>query len=145
MVCSNCPMIYTQELRFIFPALPLLTMVGGVGLDAILPVDSSTLWYPLNMLHQDPHTRKMKKLDRQRLLTIGYYTLYRHSLRYALCSLLCCCCCCSIRWLYSRCVEYVLSQKHLAKYFIHCRLSLTVTAVVREYNTAWLCWPAWEP
>ena len=59
-------------------------MAGGVGLDALLPVDSSALWYPLNMLHPDPLTRRMKKLDRQRLLTIGYYNLYRHSLRYFL-------------------------------------------------------------
>lgn len=57
-------------------------MAGGVGLDAILPVDSSALWYPLSMLRPDPHTRKMKKLDRQRLLTIGYYNLYRHAARY---------------------------------------------------------------
>jgi hypothetical protein len=25
----------------------------------------------------------MKKLDRQRLLTIGYYNIYRHTVRYA--------------------------------------------------------------
>jgi len=30
-----------QELRFIFPALPLLTMAGGVGLDSLLPSDST--------------------------------------------------------------------------------------------------------
>lgn len=30
-----------QELRFIFPALPLLTMAGGVGLDSLLPLDST--------------------------------------------------------------------------------------------------------
>ncbi len=57
-------------------------MAGGVGLDAILPVDSTALLYPLNLLHPDPHTRKMKKLDRQRLLTIGHYNIYRHTVRY---------------------------------------------------------------
>jgi hypothetical protein len=74
-----------QELRFIFPALPLLTMAGGVGLDRILPADSSSLLYPLNLLHPDPHTNKMKKLDRQRLLTIPYYRVYRYMTRSAGC------------------------------------------------------------
>jgi hypothetical protein len=74
-----------QELRFIFPALPLLTMAGGVGLDSILPADSSSLLYPLNLLHPDPHTNKMKKLDRQRLLTIPYYRVYRYVTRSAGC------------------------------------------------------------
>jgi hypothetical protein len=76
-----------QELRFIFPALPLLTMAGGVGLDSILPADSSSLLYPLNLLHPDPHTNKMKKLDRQRLLTIPYYRVYRYMTRSAGCYL----------------------------------------------------------
>jgi len=66
-----------KELRFIFPALPLLTMAGGVGMDRVLPADSSVLWYPLNLLHPDPATNKMKKLDRQRLLTISSYLIYR--------------------------------------------------------------------
>ena len=57
-------------------------MAGGVGLDALLPVDSTALWYPLSLLHPDPETSKMKKLDRQRLLTIGYYNAYRHAARW---------------------------------------------------------------
>lgn len=71
-----------QELRFIFPALPLLTMAAGVGLDRLLPADSTSLVYPLNLLHPDPHTTKMKKLDRQRLMTLPHYRAYRFLTRY---------------------------------------------------------------
>lgn len=67
-----------KELRFIFPAIPLLTMAGGVGLDSILPSDSTALLYPLTLLHPDLRLHKMKKLDRQRLLTIVYYNIYRY-------------------------------------------------------------------
>lgn len=56
-------------------------MAGGVGLDNLLPTDSSSLLYPLNLLHPDPHTSKLKKLDRQRLLTIPLYRAYRYTAR----------------------------------------------------------------
>lgn len=79
----HCSLPYAQELRFIFPALPLLTMAGGVGLDSLLPADSTSLVYPLNLLHPDPHTTKMKKLDRQRLMTLPLYRGYRYLTRYA--------------------------------------------------------------
>ena len=48
-----------KELRFIFPALPLLTLTGAVGLDAVLPPISRQLWYPLNLLsNARGHDRK---------------------------------------------------------------------------------------
>lgn len=77
-------LLLLQELRFIFPAIPLLTMAGGVGLDNILPSDSTALLYPLTLLHPDLRLHKMKKLDRQRLLTIGYYKVYRYGVRYVI-------------------------------------------------------------
>jgi len=45
-----------KELRFILPAVPLLTMTGAVGLDRMLPMDCSRLWYPFNLL-QTLHRR----------------------------------------------------------------------------------------
>ena len=47
-----------KELRFIFPALPLLTLAGAVGLDAVLPPASTQLWYPLNLLSDARIDRK---------------------------------------------------------------------------------------
>ena len=70
-----------QELRFIFPALPLLTLAGGVGLDTILPGDSSMLLYPLTLLQWDSKAKKMKKHDRQRLCSMKLYTVYRYASR----------------------------------------------------------------
>lgn len=40
------------------------------------------LLYPLSLLHADGKMKK--KLDRQRLLTVGYYNLYRYAMRYKL-------------------------------------------------------------
>eukprot|EP01036_Dinobryon_divergens_P027175 gene27175-35901_t len=51
-----------KELRFIFPALPLLTLAGAVGLDAVLPPISTQLWYPLNLL-SDSRGADRKQLD----------------------------------------------------------------------------------
>jgi hypothetical protein len=39
-----------KELRFIFPALPLLTMAGGVGIDKFLSLKKKENLYPLNFL-----------------------------------------------------------------------------------------------
>ena len=54
-----------KELRFIFPAIPLLSLAGGVGLDSILPPSSSLLWYPLNLLSEGKDGKLIKKESRK--------------------------------------------------------------------------------
>jgi len=65
-----------KELRFILPALPLLTIIGAVGLDRVLPMDCSRLWYPFNLL-QTQHRRvgspKTKRDIESSLLALGAY------------------------------------------------------------------------
>jgi hypothetical protein len=40
-----------KELRFIFPAIPIFTLVAAVGLNELLPSGQvKRLWYPLNLL-----------------------------------------------------------------------------------------------
>lgn len=51
-----------QELRFIFPALPLLTMLAAVSLAGLLPGESSQLVYPLDLL-ADRQEGTAKKTD----------------------------------------------------------------------------------
>lgn len=54
-----------QELRFIMPVLPMLTMLGAVGLNALFPPLVSDLWYPLCELADDDEAKiaDYKKTD----------------------------------------------------------------------------------
>lgn len=51
-----------KELRFIFPALPLLTLAAASGLSKVLPGRSSELIYPLHLL-DDQQEEEDKKND----------------------------------------------------------------------------------
>jgi hypothetical protein len=83
--------VSSQELRFIFPALPLLTMGAGVGLDALLPRDSAALLYPLSLLdpeaagalsgvNRNGGSSKKGEIRRQQL-ALPLYRMYRRLIR----------------------------------------------------------------
>lgn len=66
--CACDGSLALQELRFIFPAIPLLTMGAAVGLDGLLPANSGELLYPLSLLHSstaaDQSVRNRKGVKR---------------------------------------------------------------------------------
>ena len=53
-----------------------MILIYIIGVSSVATV----LLYPLSLLHAD--NKLKKKLDRQRLLTVGYFNLYRYATRY---------------------------------------------------------------
>jgi hypothetical protein len=77
LVIQHLKALYCQELRFIFPAFPLLIMCGAVSLDLLLPPDfiiikdetqktstlEESLLFPLPMLISVPKSHVFEKMD----------------------------------------------------------------------------------
>lgn len=66
-----------KELRFIFPALPLLTLASAAGLNDVLPSDSSELLFPLNLLFNKHRSKEKRHEIDNTKKTAEYNKLYR--------------------------------------------------------------------